>query len=271
MINMGPHRAKVLPARFFLLVVCLSLPFYLAGALTSFQLLPGLPVSSLILVCPVTAALILVQRESQTPGIKGLLKRSFDYKRTGARIWYLPTILLMPAIMVLSYIVQQSTGGSLPAPQISVLGALALCCALFVAALGEELGFSGYVIDPMQDRWGALGASILLGSFWALWHIVPLVEASRSPSWIAGWCVGTVAARTIIVWLYNNTGRSVFAAALFHATINITWQLFPINGSFYDPGVTGLITAAVAVIIVVVWGPRTLVRGSRYLAARADM
>lgn len=72
--------------------------------------------------------------------------------------------------------------------------------------------------------------------------------------------LGTVAARIIIVWLYNNAGSSVFVAALFHTTINVTWQLFPIQGSFYDPRVTGLITAAVAVIIVAVWGPRTLDR-----------
>jgi len=41
---------------------------------------------------------------------------------------------------------------------------------------------------------------------------------------------------------------------------NVTWQLFPINGSYYDPRVTSLITAAVAVFVVIVWGPRTMVR-----------
>jgi uncharacterized membrane protein len=41
---------------------------------------------------------------------------------------------------------------------------------------------------------------------------------------------------------------------------NVTWQLFPINGSYYDPRVTSLIMAAVAVFVVIVWGPRTMVR-----------
>lgn len=31
------------------------------------------------------------------------------------------------------------------------------------------------------------------------WHIVPLVQAHRSPAWIAGWCLGTVASRVLIV------------------------------------------------------------------------
>ena len=36
--------------------------------------------------------------------------------------------------------------------------ALALFGALFIAALGEELGWVGYAIDPLQQRWGALGS-----------------------------------------------------------------------------------------------------------------
>jgi len=67
-----------------------------------------------------------------------------------------------------------------------------------------------------------------------------------------------VAARIIIVWLYNNTGKSVFVAAFFHTMMNLTWQLFPVNGSYYDPHVTGLIMVLVATIVTFVWGPGTL-------------
>ena len=63
-------------------------------------------------------------------------------------------------------------------------------------------------------------------------------------------------ARVIITWLYNNTGRSVFVATLFHTMMNLNWQLFPTNGdySYYDPRVAGLITLAVAVVVVIGWG-----------------
>jgi hypothetical protein len=47
-------------------------------------------------------------------------------------------------------------------------------------------------------------------------------------------------------------------ASLYHAMINLTWQLFPVNGSCYDARVTGLITALVAIVVVILWGPRTL-------------
>ena len=76
--------------------------------------------------------------------------------------------------------------------------------------------------------------------------------------WIAWQCLNVVAQRVLQVWLYNNTGKSVFAAVLFHAMVNLSWQLFPNNGSHYDPRFTGLISAFLAVAVAVVWGPRTL-------------
>jgi hypothetical protein len=60
----------------------------------------------------------------------------------------------------------------------------------------------------------------------------------------------------IILWLYRNTGASVAATVLLHASSNVGYALFPVNGSHYDPMTTGLLTAAVAVIVVAVQGRR---------------
>jgi hypothetical protein len=80
--------------------------------------------------------------------------------------------------------------------------------------------------------------------------VVPLIRAHRAAAWIAGWCLGTVANRIIIIWLYTATGRSVFAAALYHTTLNMSWQLFSNRGSHYDPRVSGVVTAAVTAIVM---------------------
>jgi uncharacterized protein len=232
------------PLTFFLLVFALSVPFWLISVVTELELL---------------AALILVYRENKTAGVTALLKRSFDYKRIRAKVWYIPILLLMPSVMVLSHGLMRLLGLPLPTPHYpTVLAVLVMSFAFFIAALGEELGWSGYVIDPLQVRWNALRASLLLGLVCANWHIVSLVQAHRSLAWIAWWCLYTVAARVLIVWLYKSTGKSVFVAALFHAMLNVSWQLFPNNGSHFDPRIIGLIVAVVAAIITVVWGPRTL-------------
>jgi len=44
------------PLKFFLLILALSLPFWLLGAMIGILLLPDLPVSSLMFVCPAMAA-----------------------------------------------------------------------------------------------------------------------------------------------------------------------------------------------------------------------
>jgi len=256
-IDTAQHKS---PLVFFVLVFALSMPFLLAGALIPLQLLPGLPVSAFAVLCPVTAAAILVFREKGSAGVKELLARAFDFRRVKAKIWYVPVILLMPCIMALSYGVMRLMGVPLPAPQFSLGTALALFVVCFISGLCEELGWSGYAIDPLQERFGALGGALIIGGVWAVWHYVPLLQVHRPLMFILWWSLGTVASRVIIVWLYNNTGGSVFVAALYHTMINLTWQLFPISGSYYDPGVTGPITAIVAVVVVIVWGAQTLAR-----------
>jgi hypothetical protein len=253
-------RRRRSPLIFFLLVYALAIPFWILGAVTGIELLPGLPVAALMTVCPVIAALILVHRETGVAEMIALLKRSFDYKQIKAKVWYLPILFLVPAVAVLSYMILRLTGVPVPPPQISFLAPLILFIVFFVGALGEELGWSGYAIDPMQDRWGALKAGVFLGVVWAAFHFVPLLQIHRSAAWIAWWSLGTVAMRVIMVWLYNNTGKSVFAAALFHAISNLAWQLFPVHGSYFDPRINGLIMAAVAIIVAAIWGPRTLAR-----------
>jgi hypothetical protein len=50
----------------------------------------------------------------------------------------------------------------------------------------------------------------------------------------------------------------VFGAILFHATNNVSWQMFPNSGSHYDPRINGIIVSAIAVLVTLRWGARTL-------------
>jgi hypothetical protein len=61
-----------------------------------------------------------------------------------------------------------------------------------------------------------------------------------------------------MVWLYNNTGRSVFGMILFHAMINM--GSVPDYGFPYDPILVSVILAVAVAAVVFLWGPRTLAR-----------
>lgn len=245
---------------FFLLVFALSIPFWLMGAATDLQLMPGLSVSALMGFCPMVAALILVYRDKGTTGALALLRRSFDFKRIKSKRWVMPTLLLMPAVSLIVYGVMRWTSLPVPPAQFHFFPALLMFAAFFIEGLGEELGWSCYAFEPTQERWGALGASLLLGLVGIAWHVIPLLSIGRSASWIAWWCLYAIVLRIFTVWVHNNTGKSVFTAALFHATLNLAYMLFPVDASHFDMRIASLVMAGMAVVVVGVWGPKSLTR-----------
>lgn len=232
---------------FFILVLILSIPFWILGFLKPIQLLPGLPISSLGVFAPVSAAFILTWIKDGFAGALQLIRRAFDFKRIKNKWWYLAVILINPAMTILAFVILRLTGASLPNPAPLSTSIFPLFVIFFIGALGEELGWTGYATEPLQNRVGSIPTGILLGSFWAIVHFIPLIQAQRSPEWIAWWSLGTISLRLIMVWLFNHTNQSVFAAALFHTMINLCWQLFPYNGSYYDPRVFGLVSVSFAI------------------------
>src|SRR5690606_34918174 len=83
------------PAAFFLLVAVLSAPLQVLGALVEAPTwVPmDLPLSALMFVTPLIAALILVHREEGAAGVRRLLSRAVDPRGIGLR-WYVPILLL---------------------------------------------------------------------------------------------------------------------------------------------------------------------------------
>jgi membrane protease YdiL (CAAX protease family) len=246
------------PWIFFLVVFALSVPLWVLGSLTSVQLLPGLPISALMVVSTAVAACLFAWRMRGPGGVQDLLLRTFDFRRITSRIWYAPILLLMPAALAATYGIMRITRMPLPAPEIPWAAAPILFAVFFVAAAGEELAWSGTVLEPLQARSSALEAALVIGLVGAGWHAIPFVQGGNAAEWIIGQSLFTLAFRIVIVWLYNNTGRSVFATVVCHATYNLGWQMFPNRGSGYDPWVAAAVMTLIAVVVVLVWGATSL-------------
>lgn len=238
------------PLIYFGLVFALTIPFWGLGAATGLSLLPGLPIAALAVVCPALAAVILAFGAGGGRGAVALLSRALDAALVRPTALFAPLLLTAPALFALAFVVMRLTGSAVPAPQVEFLRALTLALMFLPAAFAEELGWSGYALDPLQARWGPLRASLILGAAWAAWHLVALIQAHRTADWIAWWALWTLSGRVLMVWLYNRTGRCVFGQALFHASSNLAWQLFPVQGSWFDPRVMGLVFTAAALAAV---------------------
>lgn len=239
-----PERSSSL---FVALLFLITIPVYVL------RLVP--PLTLVMVYNPLIAASILVHREGGWAEVKRLLGRTFDHRRITRRRWYIPILLLMPAVLALQYAWMVSTGVSASLPRGTVPLLPAYFLLFIIAGIGEEVGWSGYALDPLQDRYGALPAGILIGGAWALWHLVPYAFANP-PIWVAGQCAATMLTRVLMVWIYNNTGRSVFGMILFHAMINMV--TIPDYGFPYDPVVASAVLAVTGAVVVVLWGPRTL-------------
>lgn len=254
------HASRALVLRFFTLTTVLTLPLWALGSLISNQLLPGLPISSLMVICPLTAAVVLRGRASGVSGVRQLLKRAVDEASIRSSRWLATAILLKPLLFLAAYGLMRLRGIQMPAPQIDLLAALPLLGLFLLSALAEELGWMGYAYDPMERRWGAFGTALIIGIFWIVWHLVPFLQAGRSVAWIGWQSLYLLSSRVLLVWIYKSTGRSVFASIVFHAMGNLSWQLFPVQGSHYDPRFTGLVFAAAAIAVLIYAGPRELCR-----------
>lgn len=241
------------PFTFFALVFALSLPLWIIGAVVDVELMPGLPVSSLMVVCPALAALILRWRDSGGKASMALLARAVDIGRLRAPLLVALLLLTNPALFAAAYLIQTAIGVDLPAPDIRLGPTLSLLVVFLIAAVGEELGWTGYALRPLQRRWGPVGAGLVIGLVWAVWHFAPLNQADHSWTWVAWWSLGTVATRVLMIWFYNNTGGSVFAMVVFHGISNLCWQSYPIRGSLFDPRIDAIVTTAAVIVIVRPW------------------
>jgi membrane protease YdiL (CAAX protease family) len=243
------RRLNSSPFRFFALVFVLSIPFWLYGAFVSTQLLPGLPVSALMAICPGVVAGILVFRSGGPGLLSSFLRRIGDFGRMRPWAW-LVSLGTMPVVMVLSAAILVLMGKVLPPFEIGLMQTIGLFALFFVAATAEELGWTAYATGPLVKKQGLIVAGLILGGVSVVWHLIPLLQADRAWDWIVWWAIGTVARRIIIVWLYVRGGQSVFSASLFHAMNNLSWMLFPVMGSHYDPVSTALLSTALSALVV---------------------
>jgi len=186
---------------------------------------------------PTIAAFILVGRESGKAGMGWLLRRAIA---TGfSKRWWLPTLLLMPIIGLLTAAVLRLLGTELPdwtAPSL-ITALVTAITILFIGGGLEEFGWRGYALDKMQNGNNALIASLVLGFFWGLWHL-PLFfmeGTTQAEAAIPIWefIIQIMVLSVLFTWLYNNTGGSLLVAILFHTIGNTTGGY---NRDFYLAG-----------------------------------
>ena len=259
--NTVSHRSLV---NFVVLEFVLSIPFWGIGALANAGVIPDqVMLRASWSLTPMIAAAILTYREAGRAGLAALFKRVVDFGRVGNKAWYLAIFLIGPFVIFVQYGLALLSGEQVPAPQLTPM-VLMVFVGFFLPCPGEELGWTAYVLDASQQKWQALRAGLFTGVIWAVMHAPVWFLAGQSLEWCIWQGLFVVALRVLMVWIYNNSGRSLFTMDLVHPGFFVWWYLWPVSGaglsvpSFYDPRNLAITSIAMAVVVAVLWGSKTL-------------
>lgn len=263
---------------FGLIFICL-LPF-IAGGVT----LPGLgklrPSSPLFALCilgfmlvgytPTLSALLVARLFLGGGGPRSVLGQAKVW-RVGVG-WYAVALFGPTVLFVVDELVNLLFGGARPKQWIvfpslsgffpgsmffSVMGVLA-------GSIGEEFGWRGFAQPRLQNRYGALAASLMVGVVWGTFHlwIMPICPHCLSlKDVVVTQYLRLIATAVIYAWLYNSSKGSLFLAMIAHASHNLTVDLMPQVGG--SPVIVAMSYVAAAIAVAVMTDPRTLTRLQR--------
>jgi hypothetical protein len=221
------------------------------------------------------AGIILAAIEGRKGGVRELLGRALIW-RVGIGWWIVALFAFLPLIVGALYL-RSLLGG--PAVDWSGLGPITsipqlLLILVIFAGFGEEFGWRGFAMPRLQARNSALGSTLIISIFWALWHIPKFFVAGESQyiwmqeagfvSPFLGYSIFIFGWSIIYTWVFNNTRGSVLLAAVVHGAGN-TWASYLDNyrGDIGNLWAFAGLTLAVAIIIIVLAGPEHLSRQNK--------
>ncbi len=225
--------------RFFLLSFAVSWLVWISMILFNPGAVYFLPLLFLGAFGPSLTAIFMLIRYGSTEEKKSFWKRLVSVKRIGLK-WFLSILLIFPVILILRYSLYSLIGGSYPSPAVYFEGIenisdglILLFIMLLGGPLAEELGWRGYALDRLQQRWGMLMGSIILGVNWVLWHL-PLFFIEGTTEFQKGFgpafwsCAFQLIVISLIFTLvYYKTGKSILAVILLHLMVNVAYPLEP--------------------------------------------
>lgn len=120
---------------------------------------------------------------------------------------------LSPAVATILYVLLVGSFG--------LIGSLA-------RALGEEIGWRGFLVPELYKTVGFTGTALITGIVWSLWHYPVLIFAdynAGTATWYALLCftVMVIAISFVFAWLRLKSG-SLWTAAMLHASHNLYVQ-----------------------------------------------
>jgi membrane protease YdiL (CAAX protease family) len=206
-----------------------------------------------------TIAALIVQAVLDKSKLIALLKSLIKVK---ASISVYIFVILLPILLYLvSYIVGAITfGGDLTFTFLNGISGMHFwfLAALPFGPMGEELGWRGFLLPKVLDKFSVLKSTIIVGLAWGIWHFASFTfPGAAIPSFlpvsfltILLYFFNTIALSMVFTYVHLKSNGSVFLAiilhAFFNAASNIAFDFFPEPETFnlqFIPYVINMILA----------------------------
>lgn len=202
---------------------------------------------------PMLSALLVTWRLGGRAGVAGFLQRGFRRLSGG---WFLFSLLSPLLFLVPAAAAAAARGGGAAYLRglgqvnfLPYLGIIAWGLWLSTSGLGEEVGWRGFALPRLQQRYGLVRAALLLGLPWAGWHVPALFYLPNLMAlgiFLPGFLLGILAGSLLFAWLYQATGGSILAVVLWHGTLNF------VTASAAGAGLTGMVSSMVVMAAAIV-------------------
>lgn len=213
---------------FFILTYCFSWIIWMPMVLTDQESRLRLIVGTF---GPTLVALLLTGLTMGWNGLRELLSHFLIWRVSIS--WYLFSFFATALVVMASIGIHVAMGGAVPQfndPRQMYLVIPVFAYVLFLSVLGEEIGWRGYVLPRLEQKHGALNASLIIGLMWGLWHLPEFWMESNFHRQIPLllFLLQDIALSIVLTWLYNSTKKSLLIVNLFHAASNTTIGVLPI-------------------------------------------
>jgi membrane protease YdiL (CAAX protease family) len=179
-------------------------------------------------VGPAIAALMVTALVWGRAGVRHLLARMARWRMPLQ--WFAAT--LSPLAFLGVALVAASAAGKLSSGSdfgrysgLSAIGVVPVAVIAILITFGEETGWRGFALPLLQRRYGALSAALLVTPIWAVWHLPYFFTVATyrgfPPVGYVGFVFGIACGSIVLTWLYNGTGGSILACAVWHGLYNL--------------------------------------------------
>ena len=227
-----------IPLRFFVVTFLWSwaiwVPLALAG-LGVFRLdmdlltLLAIPAAMLGAFGPAVGACVAVWTLEGRAALTAFLKR-FLSLRFGWKAW-LAMFVVVGGVNVVAYYLPELWGIDRPPMLVPTVLVFPIYWLLMVFLGGgqEEVGWRGYILEPLEARFGLWGGNVVLALVWTAWHgplwFIPGTTQPTMP--VVPFAIGLIGLSFFFSWVMKASGGRPMAGLMVHGTVNAFIPLFP--------------------------------------------